>query len=51
VAAKNKYVRLIGQNGQYLTSGVGCTIWYQSPAHWLFGGADEDVELLKKGGL
>jgi hypothetical protein len=48
VAAKNKSMRPVGQSGQYLASGVGCYIWYQSPAHWLSGGAD-GVDGLFKG--
>jgi len=51
VAAKNKFVRPVGQSEQYLASGVGCYIWYQSPAHWLSDGADGVVGLLKGGGL
>jgi hypothetical protein len=51
VAAKNKSMRPVGQNGQYLASGVGCYICYQSPTHWLSDGADGVVGLLKGGGL
>jgi hypothetical protein len=51
VARHYKSVKSIDQNGQYLASEVRCYIWYQSPAHWLSGGADGVVGLLKKGEL
>ena len=40
-----------GPKRTIFASGVGCYIWYQRPAHWLFDDTDGVVGLLKGGGL
>jgi hypothetical protein len=40
-----------GPKRTIFANGVGCYIWYQRPAHWLFDDTDGVVGLLKGGGL